>query len=358
MRFWSGSNDSAASRAEAARRRRSERSQQRINTVSNRVVNPVNPRPVIVRGKAFGTPIHRKAGTQRVRRQFYLSMDQAGAELRLPAISLAAPGWRMLSGLIVILAAVGIFSMLNSPYFRIEAVEVKGLQRLSPADLTSALNLENLSIVEIDRKAVLDDILQKYPELKDVKVSVFMPNLVSISAAERQPVFAWQKGEETRWVDAEGVVFPARGEAGPLVTVYSESDLPLMAQPEALPETSESDAAAEEAKTQTSLLSPLPSAEKTSPAAALPKADPVLIAAAQGLSQVLPPETRIVYHAVHGLGWNDAQGWQVYIGKDLNQFEAKYAMYQDIASYLAGQGIRPSLVSVEHLNAPFYRLEQ
>ncbi len=358
MRSRSGSTDNT-NRASAARQRRSERSQQRVNTVVNRVVNPVNPRPVIVRGRTFGTPIHRKAGTQRARRQFYLSMDHAGAELRLPAITLANPGWRMLSALIAILAAVGIFSFWNSPYLRIEAVEVSGLQRLSAAELTRALNLENLSIVEVDRQAALDTLKQAFPELVDVQVGVFMPNVVTITATERQPVMAWQKGDEIRWVDAEGVIFPARGEAEVMLTVYSESDLPQQAPPvDALPAGEESDAAAAEGETRPGLFGPLGAAGKGQPAPVLAKADPVLIAAAQGLSQLLPPETRIVYHPVNGLGWTDPQGWQVYIGKDLLDFEAKYAVYQNIASYLAEQGLWPSLVSVEHLNAPFYRLEQ
>ncbi len=359
MHSRTGTTDRTTNRADSARQRRSERSQQRASTVSNRVVNPVNPRPVTVRGRTFGTPIHRKAGTQRARRQFYLSMDQAGAELRLPAITLTNPGWRLLSALIAILAAVGIFSFWNSPYFRIEAVEVNGLQRLSPADLTDTLNLENLSIVEVDPQAAVETLARLYPELVDVKVGVFVPNLVTITATERQPVMAWQKGDETSWIDAEGIIFPARGEAGALVTIYSESDLPRIAQV-VEPPASESEQAAAEEEAQPGLLARLATGEKESAGAANPpvKADPVLLAAAQGLSGLLPPETQIVYHSTHGLGWSDPQGWQVYIGKDLSEFEAKYAVYQHLAGYLAEQGLQPSLVSVEHLNAPFYRLEQ
>ncbi len=33
-------------------------------------------------------------------------------------------------------------------------------------------------------------------------------------------------------------------------------------------------------------------------------------------------------------------------------------MYQQVTNYLTDQGINPALVSVEHLNAPYYRLEQ
>jgi cell division protein FtsQ len=353
MRSRSGSNDKNANRSEAARQRRTERSQQRVDMASDRITNPVRPRPVTVRGNTFGTPIHRKAGTQRVRRQFYLTMDQAGAELRLPAITLVNPGWRLLSFLLAVLALVGIISVWNSPYFRIESVEVTGLQRLTPADLTGALALENLPIVEVDPQAARESLAKAFPELVDIQVAVFMPNIVTVSAVERQPVLAWQKGDQVRWVAADGVIFPARGEAEVPVTVHSENDLPLAAPPvETLAPAGEEAAAQAEEEAGDA-----PAAAEEQ-AGAPQKADPILLAAAQGLSQLLPPETTIVYHGQHGLGWDDPQGWQVYIGKKLTEFEAKYTVYQDVAGHLVAQGLFPSLVSVEHLNAPFYRLEQ
>ena len=56
-------------------------------------------------------------------------------------------------------------------------------------------------------------------------------------------------------------------------------------------------------------------------------------------------------------GLENPQGWQVYIGADLANFEAKYDMYQKIAKHLGDQGVKANLVNVENLNAPFYRLE-
>jgi len=360
MRSRSGVDPKNANRADAARSRRTQRSQQRVSQVSERATRPERSRPVTVRGNTFGTPIHRKAGTQRARRQFYLTMDQAGSELRLPAIALANPGWRLMSALLAILAVVGIYSMWSSPYFSIAAVEVNGLQRLSPDDLTAALHLENLSIIEIDRQAVLETLTGSFPELVDINVGVFMPNFVTISAAERQPVLAWQTGEQVSWVDEEGIIFPARGEAEVAVTIHSTSDLPLAALPvDLLLQAQDSDAEPTGEEAQPGLFGITaggsePGAQKN---IAL-KADPMLITAAQELRQILPAETAILYDPVNGLGWDDPLGWQVYIGRDLTDYEAKYASYQKIAAFLMEQGLRPTLVSVEHLNAPFYRLEQ
>src|SRR5512133_1717604 len=310
---------STSKRAEDVRRRRAERSQQRINTVNTRVVNPVNPRPVVTRGNAFGSPIHRQAGTTNSRRQFYVTMDQAsGTELRLPAIPVIAPGWRLASGLIAILMLVGIFSMWAAPYFLVCSVDVQGVQRLTPEDINAVLKLEDLSVVELDAQAIQQQLTHNFPELLNVQLEIGLPNLVTVKATERQPVIAVQKGDNVTWVDASGMLFPARGDAGPLVTIHTEDELPLAVTP-AAPDAE----ATQEASTSSAIL------DSKSGAGGIPETSPrtvdsALLAAAQELSQKLPPESQIVYSSADGVGWKDPQGWQVYIGKDLQNFEAKY----------------------------------
>ncbi len=358
----------AANRSEDLRRKRTQRSQKRINTVSSRIVNPVNPRPVIVRGNAFGTPIHRQAGT-RARRQFYLTMDQtAGSELRLPAFPLINPGWRLASGLLMILAAIGIFSLWNSPYFQVSSVEVNGLERLSAEEVNKTLNLANTSIVEVDAKAVHDKLMAAYPELIDAQVQVEMPNFVTVTARERKPVMAVKKGDQVSWIDTDGVIFPAHGDAGSLLTINTDDDLPTVAQVDPaqmatlIADSGNSDTAATQAASVNSTNQAGGASASANGQAANPtgprKVDPELVAAAQQLSQKLPAGTQIIYSKQNGLGWTDPGGWNVYIGKDLTDFDQKYAMYQKIASYLSEQGLKPVLISVEQLNAPYYRLEQ
>jgi cell division protein FtsQ len=336
-------------RSDEIRRRRTQRSQQRLTTVTTRVSNPVQTRPVIVRGNSFGTPIHRQAGT-RARRQFYVAMDNAGAELRLPAIPMLNPGWRLLSGLLVIALTVAVFSMLNSPFFRVYAVEVNGLERINAADLGAVLSLENLSIIEINPQEIDAAIAASFPELTDVQVSINMPNFVTISARERQPMLAWEKGDQTFWVDVEGFIFPPRGEAGPLVTIHTDdaiplaplsgSDLTLLSQA-GVPATGEALAVVELGDQKANR-----------------RADMALLNASLQLLQKLPEGSSLLYDQENGLGWTEPQGWQVYIGKDLSNFEEKFALFQSITNHLLDQGTRPAMISVKHLNAPFYRLEQ
>ncbi len=348
-------NSPFTNRAEEVRKRRNQRGQQRSsNSVVTRVVNPVQTRSVIVRGNTYGTPIHRQASTH-PRRQFYVTMDQtSGTELRLPAIPLINPGWRLLSGLIAIVALVSMYSMFNSPFFLVSSVAVAGLQRVTAEEVNSALAFNDQSIVLVDSAAMIQSLTEKYPELINVQVSIEMPNLVKVIAAERTPVLAVQKGDKVQWVDAEGVIFPARGDVGPLVTIQTEDELPMAPQPVTMDQidTAPGDV-------------PTPSAPEAQskdasniPVTGLNKVEPALISAAQALSQKLPPDTPILFSKQNGLGWNDPQGWQVFIGSDLNNYEEKIAMYQRISSYLEEQGIQPALISVARVNAPFYRLEQ
>jgi cell division protein FtsQ len=347
------SEQSSSNRAEDVRRRRAQRSQQRVNVVSTRITSPVNNRPVTTRGNGFGTPIHRQAGT-RARRQFYLTVDQAaGTEMRLPAIRLGNPGWRLVSGILAIAMMVGIFSMWSSPYFQVQGVEVTGLQRLNSEELNNELKFDQMSVLQVNTDEIRNSLITAFPELMDVQVDVKLPNIVTVTAAERTPVMALRKGELIKWIDAEGVIFPARGDVGPLVTVDADTNLPTL--PVINPA---ADAAATAAAADTTAASDSKNQDKIPVTSTPGKVDPAFIAAAKGLAQKLPPETQLVYSAADGLGWTDSQGWKVYIGKELGNFEEKYALYQKIAEYLNSQGLKAQLVSVERLDAPFYRLEQ
>ena len=345
MRMVSNTNP-PASRAQEVRKRRAQRTQQRINTVTNRATHPVKTRPVTVRGNAFGTPIRQKA-SRPARRTLYLTVDSAaGAELRLPTLPMVNPGWRLLSGLLVILLRVAIYSLLNSPPFRVDHIGVIGLQRISADELTRELALQNLSIIEVNPAEIQAKLSQSFPELMEVEVGVELPNFVTVTAVERQPAMAWQKGEQVLWIDPEGVIFPARGDAQGLLTIHSSSDIPMVSQQPDTTEAKGKEAAADDK-----------AGGSTNRPVFLQKADPALLSAAQTLREKLSPEVSLIYDPHNGLGWNDPMGWQVYVGNELSDFEAKLNMYQYVSGYLLDQGLQPALVSVAQLNAPFYRLE-
>ena len=366
----------SGNRSDDLRRRRTQRSQQRVSTATHRITNPVNPRPVIVRGHArqgypwentpkkvssrkspiVNTPLYSK-NSNRGGRQFYLTMDQyPGTEMRLPAIPVFHPGWRLFSGFIAIAMLVGIYSLMSSSYFQVSSVEVQGLKRITAQEVNETLKLQDESIINVDGQMLQDELVKKYPDLAQVEVKVSLPNYVTVSAVERTPVMAVQKGDAIQWIDATGVIFPQRGDVGALLTIHTEDNLPLAPAP--LDATA---APADTTNQSVDATQPAAADKPAAPAAAASapqKVDPALITAAQALSQKIPPDSVIVYNKLNGLGWTDQQGTQVFIGKEMSDFAAKVVLYQQIAQYLNDQGQKATLIDVENISAPFYRVEQ
>ena len=76
------------------------------------------------------------------------------------------------------------------------------------------------------------------------------------------------------------------------------------------------------------------------------------------LVDYLPEGNTLNYDPQYGLGWRDPQGWLIYFGKDISNIDMKLAEYETIIAELQAKNLRPALISIEYLYAPFYRLEQ
>ena len=75
------------------------------------------------------------------------------------------------------------------------------------------------------------------------------------------------------------------------------------------------------------------------------------------LNAWMPEEKELLYEAMRGVGWRDVRGWNVFIGSKLENINDKMVMYETIIRQLEKEGIKPAMVSVEFLHAPFYRME-
>ena len=64
----------------------------------------------------------------------------------------------------------------------------------------------------------------------------------------------------------------------------------------------------------------------------------------------------MIYTAEHGLGWHDARGWVVYFGFN-DDVEQKMNVYQSMVEYLEGKRIKPSIINIEFLDSPYFRME-
>lgn len=286
----------------------------------------------MVRGGQTGGALNSRRKAKPVKRRYDVALGATGAEMRLPSLPSVRFGWRLVSGLLVGILAFTLYTLWNSPMYRVSTAEVEGLKRLNSQDINVVANVTGKPIFVVDPRKVKRDIQASFLELADVSVEVKIPAKVLIIVEERQPVLAWEEESKVIWVDAKGIAFPPRGEDGPSILVEAENS-PL--SPPA------SDPQEEDAQIE-------------SPNRFLP---PQLVSAVLAISLQAPQGTPLVYTADHGLGWKDPRGWEVYFGMNLEDMEMKLRVYKTLVKRLGKEKIQPQLISVEYVHAPYYRLE-
>jgi cell division protein FtsQ len=281
--------------------------------------------PVLARGGGSMVQMPGRGKSSRTRRRYDVALSIPGAEVRLPALPALQFSWRMISGLLALLLAAGLYYVWTAPLFQVEALTITGLQRLVNEDLERALDISGESIFVLNPAELRSQLVRDFPELSSVSVAVALPAEVAVVVEERVPVLAWfQNGQEV-WVDAQGYAFTPRGDMGELPAV--EGNPP----PGLAPEDGES----------------------------APRfVEPGLVGAVIKMAERVPENTRIAFHEQHGLGWWDERGWQAYFGMDLEKMDAKLQVYSAVVANLEQQGIQPALISLEFLHAPYYRLER
>lgn len=330
-------------RADQVRARRQEsHKESRINPIGNTATRKktVN-RATVSKRQSFTPPV-----INRKRRKAHVSMKRKGADVLLPAFPKLRLGWRWISGAAFILSLVVVISFSGLNAFTVSAIGLEGAERLSSEEILSKVNIVGDSIIIIKPEEIKAAIEASFPSLSSVNVSIGLPASVSIQVSERQPLILWQMESTSYWIDAEGLLFTPRGEANVLMTVIG-ADYPPQA-PKAEDVEEEDEAEAEEELDQSS----------TAGTSAVIQTTPEFILGILSLQAYVPEGSTLQYDPEFGLGWQDPQGWMVYFGKDISEIDLKLAEYQAIVERLNAQNITPALISLEFIDAPFYRLEQ
>ena len=337
--------NSNLSRAEEIRQKRQQSSEQRVDNVRQQSVRATgqNVGTTVRRSSPYSVPVTRSTRTTSARKVHYAQAGN-GVEIRMPSLPSVPFSWQMVSVFLAVAVLILVILFTTLDTFQVKYVEVTGNTRVAAADIQAVVDNNNRSIFTLDRKKTINAILTAFPELTDIRLRVSFPNTVVLKVTERQPILAWNSAESTQWVDAEGVVMPARGDGGTLLVIQSSAAVPVLITAEDLAAAA---AAAEnpDAKVE----------ENSRPK--IDYIDPEVLQTAISLGAQLPEGASLVYDPISGLGWQDSRGWQVYFGLDLSNIQFKLSEYQAIVDRLAALGINPSLVSVEHIDAPYYRTE-
>lgn len=304
-------------------RRRKNRRINKNSNISKRRSNIRTKAPTVVRSRSMAVQPRSNKKYPQARQRNYLSLGTTGAEIRLPAIPRFHVGWRLVSGPMVALIIFAIYTFFNSPFMQVDVVEVVGLERISSAEINAILGVYGSAIFSISPNMLEKNLRAALPELTEVDISVTFPASITVIAGERRPVILWDQEDFSAWVDLNGVAFRERAYVEGLVRVVASN-------PPTLPET----------------IDPIQDQIITSQ----------MVQAILTLSLYAPAGTDILYDPEHGLGWQDPQGWQVFFGHSPDDIDSRLAIYAEIVKEINKKGIRPVLISLEYLHAPYYRL--
>lgn len=340
-----------SSRADQVRSRRAKDIKERVVIATDNIARPDRYTPIVTRTEnSDTTPIFVKAN-KKAKRKLYLPL-LGGAELKLPALPVLKPGWRLASAALFLLAGLGLYAIWEMPYFRVATVNVVGGNRITPDEVMNIAPLKGQRMLTIIPNQIATVVQNSFPVLSSVEVSTGIPNSITIHLNERQPVLAWQQDGTTRWISADGIAFEPYGDAGDIVTVSAAGNPPTG-------KTNLTVARQEQPKTLASIIlkKEVGEADPEKITATPPKSfiDPSLIPSIQAIGSQVPEGVTLTYNPKYGLGWQDPQGWMVYFGMNPDDMPAKLNMYRTIVDKLKAQGVTPSLISMEYLYAPYYR---
>ena len=340
--------EEASSRAEQLRRKRQQESQSRYTNVKQKISQaPASQTaPVSSRTFPYNPQGYRSATNMTPRRKVVYAQGANGTEIRLPAIPIVHFDWKMVSGTLAVILLITVLMLTTLSAFDISSVKVEGITRVPAGDIVTVLRTNASSIFTLNRAEAVKAIAASFPELTNIHIRTAFPSSVVVTAIERQPILAWTSGDQTLWIDKDGVVMPVRGEVGALVAIQSSVTPPL---------TNPLDTT--QGVLDYAILALANQSASTTGEMVIPQMDPNVLKAAIELTAQLPEGASLVYDPVEGMGWVDPRGWKVFFGINLSDLTTKEAEYQAIVDKLTQQGITPVTISVEFPHAPYYRTE-
>jgi hypothetical protein len=290
--------------------------------------------PVMVRNSYQAiSGANRKNKPKRIKRRYDIPVSNPqtpGVEIRLPSIPEFRIGWRFLSLVLMSSLFILLNYLWNSPLFQISQVDVTGALRITPNEIINVLDVLGKSVFLSDPKQMEAILAKSFPELTDISVMVEFPAQVMVEVIERVPMILWTYNEESYWIDGNGYVYKPQGDADNLVVVISDVPPPFeISRQLELKEDDNHGIISHE-----------------------------LVSAIFKIKTQAPEEADIIFESHHGLGWRNKKSWDVYFGTDVTQIESKFLVYRGVVEKLNSDGIKPTLITVEYLDSPYYRMEQ
>lgn len=267
----------------------------------------------------------RNSRSKSERNSYDVAFSLGRTDVRAPVLTIPRLGPRWISGALTLLLGFMLYTLWTASTFTVSAAEVSGNERLTAEEIYSGLGVGGQPIFKAIPAQIEAQLRTAFPDLASVKVQVSFPNHVAVQVVERMPVLIWYQDGKTTWIDTNGIAFMPRGDAEGLVPVASNGS---------------------------------PSGIIQDPKKGLFEQvfiQPEMVKAIMALSPYLPQGISMTYDPQYGMGWQDPRGWSVYFGSNTQDIQMKLKVYQSMVDTFIRQGIQPTLISVEFLDAPFYK---
>jgi hypothetical protein len=309
-------------RSDQVRSRRESTTTKRVQRARRDATRPAPP--VTSRTRQAGAAPKRKPA-QNARRRYQVALTSA-SDARPFSIPRPRLGVRLLSFLVVLLVGAAIYFVYTLPTFRVTQARVNGNNLISAKELSAAMGITGQPIFLLKPSELQTRLRLNYPELASARVSISLPNVVTLDVVERKPVIRWEQSGGYTWIAEDGVAFRPRGEIPELISV-------------------------------TAVAAPVLDLRSSDPLNPVPFISTDMVQALKGLGTHVPPGVLILYDPTLGFGWNDPRGWSVYFGTSSLDIELKMRVYETLVDSLTQRGIHPVMINVTYPTAPYYRIQ-
>jgi cell division septal protein FtsQ len=133
---------------------------------------------------------------------------------------------KIFAGVLLIFALVALFLMFDTDLFFVYDLQINGTHYLSTDEIQKASGIMQYNIFFVNSRDV-EHALTKLPEVKSTRVNTIMPNQVIVDVEERKPEITWLRGNESFWIDSDGISFRARKNLPELPSVRDLDQSPV-----------------------------------------------------------------------------------------------------------------------------------
>lgn len=134
----------------------------------------------------------------------------AGTPRRQPRVRRASAGLtptRSAAVLAMLIAAGAIYGLSSTPAFGFERLEVSGATLTAEDAIRSTVGLaDGTNLVGLATEPIAAR-LRQMPSIREVDVSVGLPDALKVSVQERRAIIVWQVGDRRFAVDGDGLLF-------------------------------------------------------------------------------------------------------------------------------------------------------